>query len=117
MATWSFLRTRNDQQQNHVAPLDLPADVERVSLREGLQPYLPIALDLVRTCFRVAGEPKLEVERDPETDEEWVAVSVEVRDEGDEFFERYDRYTREFLAAIPWPQCDKISLAYVLRSE
>ena len=43
-----------------------------------------------------------------------VAIDIAVRADAADFLERYDKYTDEFVTRIPWPQRDKVRLAYRL---
>ena len=107
MASLSFLRTKPTS-------ADLSPEVERFCAAQGLLSHISVALDLVRRCFPCDHEPTLQTEQDPETGEEWVAIDIRVRAETTDFLERYDRYTDEFVARIPWPRRDKIRLSYQL---
>jgi len=107
MASLGFLQT--EPTSGGLSP-----EVERFCAQQGLTPHLSVALDLVRRCFPCEQEPTLETEQDPETGEEWVAIDIMVRADAGGFLECYDKYTDEFVARIPWPERDKIRLAYRL---
>lgn len=93
---------------------DLPVDVHRFCTQHGLLRYLMLALDLVSRRFVLAERPATEIEQDPETGEQWVTVDIVVCGAAEEFFDRYDRYTDAFVAAIPWPERNQIRLSYCL---
>jgi hypothetical protein len=93
---------------------ELSSEVERFCTQEGLLRHLSVALDLVRRCFPCDQEATLQIQRDPDVGEEWVAIDITVRVDAADFLERYNKYTDELVARIPWPQRDKVRLAYRL---
>jgi len=90
---------------------EVAEDVQSFCEREGLLDYLRRAGDLVERGFPCVGASRVQVDRDPETGEEWVTVNLAVEGGGD-LLERYDRYTRAWVAQVPWPQRSKIRLCF-----
>jgi hypothetical protein len=52
------------------------------------------------------------VEEDPETGERWLLIAITVYGEVGEILEQYERYTEQWIAAVPWPERDKIRLSF-----
>jgi len=68
------------------------------------------ALRLARQFFPV-GAPS-SCEADPDSDDEWVAITVMSIGSIEETLDCEDRYTEAFLAEVPWPCREKLRLAY-----
>jgi len=74
--------------------------------------YLSTAIDIIESCFPTILELFPEVEEDPETDEKWVNLDINVQGEVDEILENYNRYISLFISKVPLPKRDKIRLTY-----
>ena len=90
----------------------LSEDLLRFCSQQGILPYLPIAIDLVRTCFPSLQELHSQREQDPETGEEWLVLDVVIQGDEEQVLDAYDRYTDHWVSAVPWPERNKIRLSY-----
>jgi hypothetical protein len=91
---------------------EIDADVLDFCSRESLLDYLPLALELVGECFPSARALRVQVEQDPETDDEWLTLNFTVHGETDDILDQHDEYTDRWISAVPWPESDKICLCY-----
>ena len=89
----------------------LPADVAAFCAREGLLEHLRRALDLATACLRPSAMA-VELEADPEIDEEVVVITAEVVMTGDEVLRRKQEYTRRWIASAPPTAREKIRLLF-----
>lgn len=80
--------------------------------RERITSYLPTAINSIERNFPSISELKIEVEQDPETDEEWLVLNVTIRGEVDEVLSQYDKYIDYWVSTVPWPERQKIRLLY-----
>ena len=80
--------------------------------RERVTSYLPSAVNSIERNFPTISELKIEVEQDPETEEEWLALNVTIRGEVDEVLDNYDKYINYWVSTVPWPERQKIRLLY-----
>lgn len=85
-----------------------------LAIRYQASSYLQQALRLAQKSFSGLDGIAVTAETDPETDEEWVAVSVKVTGNIKDVLDMYDTYTRQFVESVPWPARDKIRLVYDL---
>jgi hypothetical protein len=75
---------------------------------------LQLAVKLVHECFPSAADVSVEMERDPESDDEWLLMTAQLRERIEAVLRQYDTYTRRFIASVPWPQRNKIRFNYDL---
>jgi len=80
--------------------------------QERITSYLPSAVNSVEKNFPTTTELKIEVEQDPETEEEWIVLNVTIRGEVDEVLDNYDKYVNYWVSTVPWPERQKIRLLY-----
>jgi hypothetical protein len=92
-------------------PQVTPEIVEFCS-RERITSYLPTAVNSAEKNFPTISELKIEVEQDPETEEEWLVLNVAIRGEVDEVLNNYDNYVNYWVSTVPWPERQKIRLLY-----
>lgn len=76
--------------------------------------YLQLAVKLVYECFPSAAGVSVEMERDPESDDEWLLMTVQLRERIEAVLRQYDTYTRRFIGSVPLPQRNKIRFNYDL---
>ena len=78
--------------------------------RHELMHHLAAAIELARRCFTMAGDPRVQLEQDPE-DGEWYLV-LEVRCGGDESecISAHKRYLSSWANSAPWPAVHLIRL-------
>ena len=89
--------------QETVAP-----DVLAFCTREGILDHLRTALDLIQECFPDAQGMRSEMVWDPDSGEEWAALTVTVSGPEADIAERDHRFVDRWIAAVPWPARDMI---------
>lgn len=87
------------------------AEVAEFCRREGIAHYVAHAGELIARHFPSIHGHRVDVDRDPETHEQWVTVNISVDDSG-HLLEYYDEYTRAWVAQVPWPERSKIRLCF-----
>lgn len=70
------------------------------------------ALQLAQQSFSDLKNITVKIDNDPESDDEWLMIVVQVHDEINKVLEMYDAYTRGLVRAVPWPARDNIRLIY-----
>lgn len=104
-----------EEQEKAEAPAVLISErVTDFCYRHQLSTSLQVALRQARYIFSPLQMLTVEVERDCDSEDEWVALLVQVRTDPEQMFEMYEAYTRASLESIPWPARDKIRLTYDL---
>jgi len=91
---------------------NVPKDVLAFCSKSNLAPYLDLALQLARECFDPVRRLNLEIEFDPDTDEERVIVEVGIEMPVNEVLERNSEYTSQWVAQAPLEARQKIRLLY-----
>ncbi len=80
--------------------------------RERITNYLSSAVNSIERFFPAVTELKIEVEQDPDLEEEWLALNVTIRAEVDEVLSQYEKYIDYWVSTTPWPERHKIRLLY-----
>lgn len=70
------------------------------------------ALRLAQHSFLGLKNIEVEIENDPEQEDEWLVIVVHVHGVIGDVLDMYDAYTRRFIQVVPWPTRDKIRLIY-----
>ncbi len=70
------------------------------------------ALRLAQQSFADLKNLDVKVEGDPESEDEWVVVSVQVHGEISNVLDMYDTYAKGLVRVVPWPARDRIRLIY-----
>ena len=70
------------------------------------------ALRLAQHSFLDLRKIDVEIENDPESEDEWLVIVVQVHGDIGKVLDMYDAYTRKFVQVVPWPALDKIRLIY-----
>lgn len=70
------------------------------------------ALRLAQHSFLDLKNIGVEIENDPESEDEWLVIVVQVHGEIGKVLDMYDTYTKKFVQVVPWPAADKIRLIY-----
>jgi hypothetical protein len=81
----------------------LPPEVRTFCDKHGIVDYLEQGVAIEHL--------EAEIERDPETGEEWVVLRIAVRASEEEVAEARKRYSAEWVASVPWPQRHLICLS------
>ncbi len=79
----------------------LPPDVAEFVARHELLGHLRTATCLAESAFAPVRAIEFVLERDPESDEEWIAVDVTVADDVDDVLVQNADYTRQWVAVAP----------------
>ncbi len=74
--------------------------------------YFQRALRLAQQSFLDVTSIDVKVENDPESEDEWLLIVVQVQGEIGKVLEMYDTYTKRLVRAVPWPARDRIRLIY-----
>src|SRR4051812_40296423 len=90
----------------------LSADVVRFGEDHGLMPYLELAIRLAKSTFDHVTNVRVEVDTDPETDEEALVVIISVTAGVDDVVRFKKSYTRQWVDAVPANSREKIRLLY-----
>jgi hypothetical protein len=106
MATDLAPSAKSTRQDSH----RISADVKRFCADDDLASLLSLSMDLAGRCF---GPERTEVElmQDPDTNDEWVVVRIDVRGSAESVLASKKRYTAEWVAMAPWPQRHLIRLS------
>jgi len=90
----------------------VPDDVLQFCEQEGILEYLRLADELIARHFPSASALAVEMQVDPETGDEAAIVRPRVSGTVDDLLKRSQRYTADWVAQVPWPQREKISITY-----
>lgn len=93
-------------------PDTFPKEVIQFCEELGILRYLGKALDLIKTCFSPIVEPAPRLAQDPETEDRWLVLDITVEGEVEDVLRKYDNFINLKVKSIPWPERDKIRLAY-----
>jgi hypothetical protein len=88
------------------------ADLLDFCSQQGTLPHLSVALDLIEACFSSIQNLCLQPEQDPETGEEWLVLDITIQGDEEQILDAYSRYTDRWISTVPWPERNKIRLAY-----
>jgi len=87
-------------------------EVAMFCVREGLLQSLLWALEIAAESFPEALSSDVGLEEDPEGDDQWVSLGVTVKGDEPDVSERYNGFTEQWVARVPWPERDRIRLCY-----
>jgi hypothetical protein len=68
------------------------------------------ALRLAQQSFLDITNIEVQVESDPESEDEWLMIVVQVHSEIGKVLDMYDTYTKGLVRVVPWPARDRIRL-------
>ena len=80
--------------------------------RHELSAHLRAAIGLLKASFPSVERLNLQLERDPETGDEWILINFDVSGEVEDVLCKYDHYTDLLVKSVPWPERDRIRIAY-----
>lgn len=95
-----------------IVPDTFPKEVIQFCEELGILRYLGKALDLIKTCFSPIEGPAPRLAQDPETEDRWLVLDITVEGEVEDVLKKYDNFINLKVKSIPWPERDKIRLAY-----
>jgi len=95
-----------------VVPLSREADA--FCSRQGIRKYVNVASDLINQCFSNIQNVESEILQDPDAEDQFLVIHLEVKGEIEAVLDMYDKYTEEWVSRVPWPERGKISLSYIV---
>jgi hypothetical protein len=101
-------------QKKSLCPIELSDDQISFCLTHGILDYVEKAEAIIGRNFRDDCHVYTEIMKDPDIDEEWLVINVEVQGSVEEVLDMYDKATEEWVAEIPWPERDKLVLSYTI---
>jgi hypothetical protein len=90
---------------------ELPADVLAFCQRKGLTQDVKTAVELAKQSFR-SDKLRLQIEGDPEGEEEWVVIDVDVQGTVNEVLGAYDSFKEKWLTAVATDRGRLVRLLY-----
>jgi hypothetical protein len=90
----------------------LSGELSDFCVRHELSTHLRVAIGLLKGAFPYVERLNLQLERDPETGDEWVLIELNVSGDVDDVLRRYNHYTDLLVKSVPWPERHKIRIAY-----
>ena len=103
-------RTSSDQ----FADINLSREEKEFCNRNGIRQYIPVASELIKRHFSNIQRIDSEILHDPDTEEQWLVINVQVKGEIEDILNMYDKYTGEWVSSVPWPEREKICLSYII---
>lgn len=94
--------------------LPLSPAAEAFCNSQGISQYIKVASDLVNKCFSNIRSVDSEVLQDPDAEDQFLVIHLEVKGEIAAVLDMYDKYTEEWVSRVPWPAREKISLSYII---
>lgn len=73
--------------------------------------YLAFAEDLIRKHFHSVDRISSSIEYNPETNDKWVSIDVEVTGDMNQVIEWEGSFVKEWVASVPYPERNKIRLS------
>jgi hypothetical protein len=91
-----------------------PLGAEEISfcLCEDLTDPLLLAISLAQEYLEPVQPLEVRLEQDPESEDEWLTLGVVVAGDSDTLLAHYEKYVREWVAQVPWPEVNRIRLSY-----
>ncbi|OGP85911.1 MAG: hypothetical protein A2V87_07390 [Deltaproteobacteria bacterium RBG_16_58_17] len=80
---------------------------------QGIRQYVNVASDLINQCFSNIQNVESEILQDPDAEDQFLVIHLEVKGEIEAVLDMYDKYTEEWVSRVPWPERAKISLSYI----
>jgi hypothetical protein len=77
-----------------------------------IQDYLEKALELARQFFVIRGDPKIELEQDPEDGDSYLVVSIRVEGEDAACANAHALYLSAWANSVEWPTVHLIRLVH-----
>ena len=91
---------------------DVTNEARNFCSRQGVTQYLPIAIELIESCFPSMQECRMAPEQDPDTGEEWLSIDITVSGDVGDVLECDEKFIEQYVSSVPWPERDKIRLSY-----
>lgn len=90
----------------------IPSEVLPFCIKEGIQNYVPIAIELIERNFYAVDKIEMGIEEDPEMGEKWLLIDIATRGRVEDVIESYNRYTECWVSSVPWPERHRIRLSF-----
>jgi hypothetical protein len=97
-------------------PVVVPLSHEAESFcnRQDIRKYVTVASDLINQCFSNIRGVDSEILQDPDAEDQFLVIHLEVKGEIEAVLDMYDKYTEEWVSRVPWPERGKIGLSYIV---
>ncbi|HKZ18010.1 MAG TPA: hypothetical protein VJ161_11185, partial [Geobacteraceae bacterium] len=99
---------------DRLADINLSREEKEFCNRNGILQYIPVASELIKRHFSNIQRIDSEILHDPDTEEQWLVINVQVKGEIEDILNMYDQYTGEWVSSVPWPEREKICLSYII---
>jgi len=90
----------------------LSEELSDFSNRYNISAHLRTAIEILKASFPSVERVNLQLEQDPESGDEWILINFDVSGRVDDILLRYDHYTDLLVKSVPWPERDRIRIAY-----
>jgi len=91
---------------------DLPKEVADFCREHDILNELKSTIKLASSSFKEITALDLEVVPNPELDEQWVRITISVRESVDEILDSHRAFLTSFVKQIPFPQNEFIRISY-----
>jgi hypothetical protein len=105
---------KQEESFDSITDIKLSGDEKEFCQRHGVLQYIPEALKIIKCSFSNINTIYTELLQDPDSNEQWLVINVEVKGEIEDILDMYDKYTGEWVSRVPWPQRGKIRLSYII---
>jgi hypothetical protein len=111
---WEILSELRAMPAIHVENLSqIPSRVLYFCYQQQILRHLPITIEIIeKSFFTTINEIEMELEKDPETGEEWLDFKIRIKGEVEEVLDRYDKYTERLVSLLPCSARYKMRLSY-----
>jgi hypothetical protein len=93
--------------------ISLSQEAEAFCNRQGIRKYVTVASDLLNQCFSNVRSVESEILQDPDVEDQYLVIHLEVKGEIEAVLDMYDKYAEEWVSRITWPERAKICLSYI----
>jgi len=93
--------------------ISLSQEAEAFCKRQDIRKYVTVASDLINQRFSNIRSVESEVLQDPDAEDQFLVIHLEVKGEIEAVLDMYDRYTEEWVSRVPWPERAKICMSYI----
>lgn len=98
---------------------DYATDISAVQTfceKKGLADYAPLAVDLVKECIKLVDQPRLSVDINDDSGEEFLLLEFTVQSGGEPFRGDYNRLLQRWGQSVPWPQSLMVVFCFAIAS-
>src|SRR5262245_11288309 len=94
--------------------LILSAEATSFCQEHGVEPVALRAVELARKCFPSIRDIEIQLETNPETEEEGIVLRVVAQSDIERVTEAYRQYVKEWVRSTTWQQRSFFRLSYTL---